>query len=77
VGKYAGIIARQLGLSPQQVELIELASPLHDVGKIGIADSILLKTSKLEPADYEAMKKHCTLGKRVFDVLDSLRCRGR
>src|SRR4029077_5938205 len=43
VGAYVGIIARELGLDPGRVELLELASPLHDIGKIGVSDSILLK----------------------------------
>lgn len=71
VGAYVGIIARELGLSPDQVDLLELASPLHDVGKIGIRDEILLKPGKLDPEEFEIMQKHCALGKKVFQTLSS------
>ena len=47
VGRFAGIIARQFGLDPAMVEMIEHAAPLHDVGKIGIPDAILLKRGQL------------------------------
>src|SRR5690606_30626838 len=57
VGCYAGIIARELGLDDDFVESIELAAPLHDVGKIGIPDSILLKPGKLTPEEFEIMKQ--------------------
>ena len=49
VGCYAGIIGRQLGLDENLVDLIQCAAPLHDIGKVGIPDSILLKPGKLTP----------------------------
>lgn len=67
VGRYSGIIARQLGLSPALAELIEHAAPLHDIGKIGIPDSILLKPGKLDQEEFDTMQQHCRLGKRVFE----------
>lgn len=70
VGRYAGIIGREIGLSDSQAQLLELAAQLHDVGKIAIPDSILLKEDKLEPEEYAIMQRHCALGKRVFDQLD-------
>jgi putative two-component system response regulator len=67
VGRYAGIIARQLGWSDSEAEILELAAQLHDVGKIGIPDSILLKPGKLTPEEFEIIQKHCCFGKQVFD----------
>ena len=61
VGRYAEIIARQLGLDDETVELIEHAAPLHDMGKVGIPDAILLKPGKLSPDEFEIMQKHCRL----------------
>lgn len=70
VGRYAGIIGSELGLPPQQAHLLELAAQLHDVGKIAIPDSILLKQGKLEPEEYSYMQRHCGFGKRVFDPIN-------
>ena len=67
VGKYAGIIADELGVEKDIVALITQAATLHDVGKIGIPDSVLLKPGKLTPEEYEIMQKHCGFGKKVFE----------
>ena len=69
VGRYVGIIARQMGFSDQKVELLEQAAQLHDVGKIGIPDAILLKPGKLEPDEFEQMKKHSTYGRKIIQRL--------
>ncbi len=69
VGKYAGVIARAMKLPPQMIELIEQAAPLHDVGKIGIPDGILLKPGKLDAEEFEIMQKHCGFGKKVFEPM--------
>lgn len=66
VGKYAALIARTLGLGQDYVETIEEAAQLHDVGKIGIPDSILLKTGKLDPEEFRAMQEHCDKGMQVI-----------
>lgn len=66
VGRYVGIIASELGMDDATADLLELASTLHDVGKIGIADSVLLKPGKLTPEEFDIMKTHCALGKNVF-----------
>lgn len=66
VGRYAGIIARQLKLEPRMIELLELAAPLHDVGKIGIPDSILRKPGSLAVDEFRIMQSHCDLGLRIF-----------
>ncbi len=62
VGYISGMIAQTLGLSAAEVELIRQAAPLHDVGKIGIPDSILLKPGKLTVEEFESMKRHTTIG---------------
>ena len=69
VGLYAAIIARRLGFDPDQVDVLEQAAQLHDVGKIGIPDSVLLKPGKLEPEEFEVMKKHCAFGKRIIQPM--------
>lgn len=71
VGRYAGVIARELGMDREFVELIELAAPLHDVGKIGIADEVLRKPGKLTPDEFEVMQTHAGLGRKVFDCVST------
>lgn len=71
VGMYAGIIARELGLSADRVEQIELAAQLHDVGKIGIPDAILLKPGKLDTDEFDFIKKHCKFGKNIINPISS------
>jgi putative two-component system response regulator len=66
VGKYTAIIADELGFERERVDWIELAAQLHDVGKIGVPDSILKKTGKLTAEEYELMKRHCLSGSRVI-----------
>lgn len=69
VGRFAGIIARELKLDDDFVELIEHAAPLHDMGKVGIPDSILLKEGKLTPEEFEIMQRHCVYGKRTCEPM--------
>lgn len=69
VGKYAGVIADELGYSKAQVEAVEQAAQLHDVGKIGIPDSILNKPGRLEPDEYEVIQKHVGYGKKIIDCM--------
>lgn len=66
VGQMAALLARELGLSDSEVSLIRRAAPLHDVGKIGIPDSILLKLGKLTSAEFELVKTHTTIGARIL-----------
>jgi putative two-component system response regulator len=66
VGQMAALLARQLGLPDAQVSLIRRAAPLHDVGKIGIKDAILLKLGKLTPEEFEEVKTHTTIGARIL-----------
>jgi putative two-component system response regulator len=65
VGETSAALARALRLPDEQVELIRRAAPLHDVGKIGISDLILLKPGKLTPEEFEVMKTHTTIGAKI------------
>jgi putative two-component system response regulator len=69
VGRYARIIGKQMGMEPRQLEVLELAAQLHDVGKIGVPDAILLKPGKLTPEEYEVMQKHCGFGRKIVDCM--------
>jgi putative two-component system response regulator len=66
VGQMSAQIAQALGLSNAEVELIRRAAPLHDVGKIAIPDSILLKPGKFTPEEFELMKTHTTVGAKML-----------
>jgi putative two-component system response regulator len=66
VGQMAALLARQMGLPDPQVSLIRRAAPLHDVGKIGIPDSVLLKLGKLTLEEFELVKTHTTIGARIL-----------
>src|SRR3954471_22574846 len=62
VGRTAGLLAAELGLPSNEVELVRHAAPLHDIGKVGIADSILLKPGRLEPDEVAVMQRHTLIG---------------
>ena len=66
VGQMSALIAKQIGLPDAQVSLIRRAAPLHDVGKIGIPDSILLKLGRLTPEEFDIVKTHTTIGARIL-----------
>ena len=66
VGQMAALLARQMGLPDPQVSLIRRAAPLHDVGKIGIPDAVLLKLGKLTLEEFELVKTHTTIGARIL-----------
>ena len=66
VGQMAALLARQLRLPDAEVSLIRRAAPLHDVGKIGIPDSILLKLGKLTLQEFELVKTHTAIGARIL-----------
>lgn len=67
VASTASLIARRLGMEDSRVELLRRAAPLHDVGKIGIPDAILLKPGKLTAEEFQAMKGHTLIGARLLD----------
>jgi putative two-component system response regulator len=66
VGELAAQIAAGLGMNNKEVDNIRLVAPLHDIGKIGIPDSILLKPGKLTPEEWEVMKTHTTIGANIL-----------
>jgi putative two-component system response regulator len=59
-------LSRTMGMDEDFIDAIFYASPMHDIGKIGIPDSILLKPAKLSPAEWETMKTHPTLGEYIL-----------
>lgn len=66
VSHVSRLIAQALGLSDRETELIFLTAPLHDLGKIGIPDGILLKQGRLTPGEWEIMKHHCKIGADIL-----------
>jgi len=66
MARYARLIAEQVGLSQQECEAIELAAPMHDIGKIGIPDEILRKPGRLTHCEFEIMKKHTQMGYEIL-----------
>lgn len=62
VAEYSKLLALKSGLPEDEAELLRLASPMHDVGKVGIPDSILNKPAKLTPEEFELMKTHTLMG---------------
>ncbi|NBC96526.1 MAG: response regulator, partial [Deinococcus-Thermus bacterium] len=66
VGELAALLAAHLGMPEDEVELLRRAAPLHDVGKIGIPDAILLKPGRLSDDEYGTMKEHVDVGVRLL-----------
>jgi len=73
VTEYSVMIAKQLNLPPAEVRRIELSALLHDVGKIGIPDKILLKPGKLTKKEYEVVKEHPVRGVQIMQPIKQLR----
>lgn len=71
ISEYSALIAQCMGLPGREVENIRYASPLHDIGKVGIADAILLKPGKLTTVEFEEMKKHTLYGARILSNAES------
>ena len=66
VGHYSRLIAQEMNMTPEFCETLFLASPLHDIGKIGIPDNILLKKEKLSQEEQYIMQKHCAIGADIL-----------
>jgi two-component system response regulator RpfG len=66
MAKYSALIGQHLGLGAETVHVLEVAAPMHDIGKIGIPDSILLKEGPLSPAEIDLMHDHPRIG---YDIL--------
>ncbi|MEI6306879.1 MAG: HD domain-containing phosphohydrolase, partial [Deltaproteobacteria bacterium] len=65
-------IAKAMGLSQEERDLLAITAPMHDVGKIGIADAIMLKPDRLTAAEFEVMKKHTKIGGKLLKGSDNL-----
>jgi len=71
VGWYSRIIAEKYGFKDDELNLIQQAAPMHDIGKIGISDSILLKPGKLDKEEFEQMKLHTEIGAEILSKSNS------
>ena len=69
VSRWAVLIARQLGMSAEDIEEVRLAGVLHDIGKVGIPIEVLSKPTRLTPEEYEIIKNHSVLGERILEPL--------
>lgn len=68
VGRYAAMIARGLGMAEHDSEMIALAGAIHDIGKIGIGHSILLKPAPLTSQEFEILKAHTIIGEQILSA---------
>jgi response regulator RpfG family c-di-GMP phosphodiesterase len=66
VAKISYLLAKAYGLSEEEAKRIEMSSPMHDVGKVAISDTVLLKPGKFTPEEFETMKEHAQIG---YDIL--------
>ncbi len=66
VAEYTALLALRAGLDPEEVNLLKLASPMHDVGKIGVPDTVLNKPGKLTSDEFELVKTHTTIGHDIL-----------
>lgn len=72
VAKIARFLGQKMQLSPQEIDILEMASPLHDVGKIGIPDNILNKPGKLNSEENLCMQQHTAIGKNILKYSDRI-----
>ena len=70
VAAYSALLGRRYGLSEEDIMLLQAASPMHDIGKIGIPDAILQKPGKLSEEEYEKIKHHTVIGQRLLHTSD-------
>ena len=63
---YSVLIAEKLGLPAKEVQNIRYAAPMHDIGKIGVPDNILMKPGKLTDEEFEIIKTHSTIGAKIL-----------
>src|SRR5581483_9669902 len=71
MSRYSELLAGRAGLAPGDCELIRLAAPMHDIGKIGIPDDVLLKTGRFTDEDRAIMEQHTEIGYRLLSGSDS------
>ena len=68
IGEYASVLARELGWDRERCEMIRLAAPLHDVGKVGMRDNVLLKEGPLSPEEAKHMREHPETGYKILST---------
>jgi response regulator RpfG family c-di-GMP phosphodiesterase len=66
VAEFCFLIARGLGLPEREAQVLKIAAPLHDFGKIGIPDAILHKPGRLDPSEWEVMRQHAEIGREML-----------
>ncbi|MDQ6914387.1 MAG: HD domain-containing protein [Actinomycetota bacterium] len=66
MGRFCELIARRLGMAEEEIDLIRVASPMHDVGKLAVPDSVLLKPGPLNPAERAVMQTHAEVGRELL-----------
>jgi len=66
ISYYSGLLARELGFSADKAEILFRAAPMHDLGKVGIPDSILRKQASLTPEEFDVMKQHTVIGAKML-----------
>ncbi len=71
ISEYCAVIAKKIGMNEAETELIKYSSPMHDIGKVGIPDNILLKPGKLTTEEFKIMKTHSDIGSKVLAGSDS------
>jgi putative nucleotidyltransferase with HDIG domain len=72
VSAYAALIAEAMGMKDAEVEEVRLGAVLHDIGKVGVPESILNKNGPLNPEEWETMKAHVNFGAKILDPLTPL-----
>jgi len=72
IGRMSALMARRLGLPEEEAELLLTAAPMHDVGKIGVPDAILLKPGKLTAEEWTVMRQHAEIGARILSQANSV-----
>ena len=72
VGRYAALIGRELGQSPRELDLLELAGRLHDIGTVDLPDELLVKTEELTSREQALVRRHPGQGARILEPLSSL-----
>ncbi len=70
VAQYSGILAETMGFPKEWIENIKMAAPMHDIGKIGVPDHIINKPGKLDPSEWDEMKKHSQYGSEILKGSD-------
>ncbi|BDV01865.1 two-component system response regulator [Thermodesulfomicrobium sp. WS] len=71
VGEISAVLGRAMGLSEERCLMLRDCAPLHDIGKIGIPDAVLLKPGKLDPEEWAIMQRHCFYGCEILSSLKS------